>query len=157
MRLDAAEKWARDLEPLAATLTPRRAAALATEEGRLEDAEKLLQQELLRAPHDAELHLLSGKLQARRGRDPAAEAALMRAMELDAKDFQAPLRLALLQSRRGLRRQARASFREALRRNPASSEARDGLRLLDAGWLWRAAIGAALLAALVLLLLLRRL
>lgn len=156
MRLDAAEKWARDLEPLAASLTPRRAASLAIDENRLDDASRLLQGEAPRSQDDAEFHLLVGRLQARRGKDAAAEASLQRAAELDTKSVRAPLELAMLQSRRGLRRQARASFNEVLRRKPDCFEARDGLRLLDAAWMWRGAIAVAALGVVLLLLLLRR-
>jgi hypothetical protein len=70
-------------------------------------------------------------------------------------DHAAPLLLAQVQLRRGLRSQARDAFREALRRKPDCVEARDGLLLLRAGAIWKAALSALGVAIAALLLVLR--
>src|SRR5205085_10968005 len=89
-RAEIADMTARSqrLESVAAALTPRRAAALAAEEGAFAEAEAPLRQELARAPDDAGLHLSLGKLYYRQNGShaAAAEAALARAAELDKKD-----------------------------------------------------------------------
>ena len=156
LRHDAAEKRAGDLAPKALAFTPRRMAAVALETGRYEEAERLLVEELAHAPDDAALHLQLGRLHYARNSGAAAEAELTRAMALDPRDYRAPLLLGLVQARRGLRRQSRDALREALRRNPACAEARDGLLLSRARLLWRGALAAAaVVVALAAALLLR--
>jgi predicted negative regulator of RcsB-dependent stress response len=150
------EKLADDLAPIAATVTPRRMAALAVEAGNYDEAEQLLVQEVARAPDDAALHLQLGRLHYARNAGAAAEAELSRAMALDPRNHLAPLLLGQVQARRGLKGQARAAFREALRRNPDCVEARDGLLLLKARTAFHGAIVAAAAAvALAAVLLLR--
>lgn len=155
IRHQQAERLADDLAPIAATVTPRRMAALELEAGRLEEAERLLVQEMASAPDDASLHLQLGRLHYARDASAAAEAELSRAMALDASDHLAPLLLARVQMRRGLRKPARDAFREALRRKPDSIEARDGLLLLKAQTIWRGAVAALGVAAVALMLVLR--
>jgi Flp pilus assembly protein TadD len=98
--------------------------------GRLDDAERSLEQALALDPTSVESWTNLGLVQGQAGRWSGAEASLRAALELSGRSADALFRLGVALQQQGRNEEARDLYEQALAADPGHPGARGNLRLL---------------------------